>query len=146
MKESVGTSIVKKEGDLAFNEPDNTLPPANLIYTTRAASPPKHWNNSPFLSGSFGSNAKNKKKNKNKMSHIIDFKSFRKVEEQAVTDPFKSEKDSIIQLDNAIKQLEMELAKKKVERINKQQKIDAAEATAQATAQAEAARQQNLNP
>lgn len=145
MKESVGTSVVKKKGDSVFNEPDNTLPPANLIHTARATSAPRHWNNSPFLSGSFGSNPKGKKKKKKKMSHIIDFKSFRKVEEQTVTDPLKSEKDSIIQLDNTIKQLEMELAQKKVERINKQQKIDAAEAAAKAAAQAEAAKQQNLN-
>jgi len=76
------------------------------------------------------------------MGYISNFKSFKKVEEQAQTtavpNQFKSENDAITQLKDVIAKMEQDIAAKKVE-LNNKTKILQDKMTA------EKAKQENLN-
>ena len=57
MKESYATSFsVDKAGD-QFNQPDYKKSMPNIIHTTRSSAVPRHWSNSPYMSGGmYGAN------------------------------------------------------------------------------------------
>ncbi len=141
MNESVGTVVISKDTKAAANEPDNKLPQGNIIHTSRGSSIPRQWSGSKYMTGKFGANPKSKK-TKKKMSHIKDFKSFTKVEEQtqvsSVPDQFKSENDAINQLKNTIAKMEQDVAAKKLDLNNKTKIL-------QDKMSAEKAKQENLN-
>jgi len=141
MKESVGTVVVSKQAKDVANEPDSKLPSGNLIHVSRTQSAPGHWGGTKYMTGKFGANPKSKK-TKKKMSHIKDFKSFTKVEEQSqvssIPNQFKSENDAINQLKNIIVKMEQDVAAKKLDLNNKTKML-------QDKMSAEKAKQENLN-
>lgn len=57
MKESYGATFsVNNPGD-QYNQPDYKKPMPNVIHTTRSSAVPRHWSNSPYMSGgTYGSN------------------------------------------------------------------------------------------
>lgn len=142
MKESIGTVVLSKQAKDVANEPDSKLPSGNLIHTSRTSSAPGHWGGTKYMTGKFGANPKSKKTKKKKMSHIKDFKSFTKVEEQSqvssIPNQFKSENDAINQLKNTIVKMEQDVAAKKLDLNNKTKML-------QDKMSAEKAKQENLN-
>jgi hypothetical protein len=142
MKESIGTVVLSKQAKDVANEPDSKLPSGNLIHTSRTSSAPRHWGGTKYMTGKFGANPKSKKTKKKKMSHIKDFKSFTKVEEQSqvssIPNQFKSENDAINQLKNTIVKMEQDVAAKKLDLNNKTKML-------QDKMSAEKAKQENLN-
>ena len=79
ISESFGAiTMVRKPVD-QLNQPDIANPVPSLINTGRASSVPKHWNNSPFMSGGYyGANPEDKTKKKKKKKEVLNYKEFNK--------------------------------------------------------------------
>jgi hypothetical protein len=137
------------------NEPDVTKPISNIIQTSRSSTIPRHWNNSPYLSGGrYGAGSNPKKKHKKKMGYIDSYKKYsKKLEEDQmvmgqnpqaglVPSQFQAESDSLSQEEaNLLKQLanvkERRIAlDRKIADAKKQQAEKAAQLAAQQANQA----------
>lgn len=83
--ESFGAITIVRKPVGQLNEPDVANPVPSLINTGRASSVPKHWNNSPFMSGGYyGANPDEKKKKKRSILKYKDFNKKKKTKKNGI--------------------------------------------------------------
>ena len=149
-----GVVLSKNSKSDSRNEPDITKPIPNIIQTSRSSTVPRHWNNSPYLSGGRYGAGSNPKKKKKKMGYIDSYKKYsKKLEEDQmvmgqnpqtgqIPQQFQAESDSLSQEEaNLLKQLASVKERrivldKKIADVKKQQAEKAAQLAAQQANQA----------